>query len=626
MTRWVLCLLAIAALFGLVFLEQTPAIKTATAPTAKPSVAQAPAPAPPASPAPKPQPATAAAPANPWKGMPLQQFLAEADKSLVLLSPETITFYGLAEQLGVRNNHLDPMTVEAEEAYYAQVQKIADQLATYDLSKVSSTERTNAEIYAWHVKDALASKEFANNGYLVSSYMDSYPTYIEWFLTSMHPLTTLADAEDYVSRLSEIPVRFEEVEKRLWLSQELNAVPPRFMLRKAVDQLRLVAETEPAETSYYVTLDEAFASMAGVRKEDQDEILVQAQDTLETYVLPAYENLADYVEEMATRASEDAGVWKQKNGAAYYEYLLRSYTTTTLSADEIFNLGKEEVARIQAEIQTASVALGFAPGLSMPDLFGQLEKKTGSSLGEDTVRRFQALLDDIGPRIASAFARVPTGKIEVADGGSDTYFSPGTPDGSRPGMFFAPTQTPQPIYELPTITYHEGIPGHGFQAAYAYGADLPPYLLGLSFTAYSEGWALYAERLAWELGVYASDPAANLGRLQDELFRAVRLVVDPGIHAKQWTYEQAVEYMVENTGLSEDYVRAEVERYIVSPAQAVTYKVGMLHILELRARAEEKLGPAFKLAEFHDVVLGHGELPLDILDRLVDEYIAQHAS
>lgn len=624
MTRWVLCLLAIAALFGLVFLEQTPVTKTAAAPTAKPSVAQAPAPTPAASPAPKPQ--SAAAPVTPWKGMSLQQFLTEADRSLILLSPETITFYGLAEELGVRNNHLDPMTVEAEDAYYAQIQEIADQLATYDLSKVSSTERTNAHIYAWHVEDTLASKEFANNGYLVSSYMDSYPTYIEWFLTSMHPLTTLADAEDYVSRLSEIPVRFQEAEKRLWLSQELNAVPPRFMLRKAVDQLRLVATTEPTETSYYVVLDEAFALMAGVRKEDQDEILEQAQDALETYVLPAYGDLADYVDEMATRASEDAGVWKQKNGAAYYEYLLGSYTTTTLSADEIFNLGKQEVARIQAEIQTASVALGFAPGLSMPELFGQLEKKTGSSLGEDTIRRFQALLDDIGPRIASAFARVPTSRIEVADGGADTYFSPGTPDGSRPGMFFAPTQTPQPIYELPTITYHEGIPGHGFQAAYAYGANLPSYLLGLSFTAYAEGWALYAERLAWELGVYASDPHANLGRLQDELFRAVRLVVDPGIHAKRWTYEQAVEYMVENMGLSEDYVRAEVERYIVSPAQAVTYKVGMLKILELRARAEEKLGAAFKLAEFHDVVLGHGELPLAILEELVDEYIAQHAS
>lgn len=622
MSRWVLLLLAIAALFGLVFLEQTPATETATAPASRPSVAQAPTPAP----TPAPKPTTAPAAASPWQGMSLDRFLAEADLSLVRLSSETITFYGLAEELGVRNNHLDPMTVEADNAYFAQYQKIAEHFSTYDLSNVGTFERTNARIYLWHVENALAEKEFANNNYLVTSYMDSYPTNLEWFLTSMHPLESFADAEDYVSRLSEIPVRFREVEERLDLSQEIDAVPPRFILRKAVEQLRLVAATEPTETTYYVTLDEAFASMAGVRKEDQDELLAEAEDALETHVLPAYEALADYVEEMATRATEDAGVWKQKNGGAYYEHLLRSYTTTTLTADEIFNLGVQEVARIQEEIQTASVALGFAPGLSMPALYKALEEKTGSSLGEDTIRRCQALLDGIGSRIAPAFARVPTGEIQVVDGGSDTYFVAGTPDGSRPGMFFAPTVTPQPIYELPTVTYHEGIPGHGFQAAYAYGADLPPYLVGLAFTAYSEGWALYAERLAWEVGTYADDPYANLGRLQDELFRAVRLVVDPGIHAKRWTYEQAVQYMVQNTGLDESYIRSEVERYIVWPAQAVSYKVGMLKILELRERAEEKLGSAFHLPDFHDVVLGRGEVPLSILEELVDEYIAAHAS
>ncbi|MDD4903905.1 MAG: DUF885 domain-containing protein [Candidatus Bipolaricaulis sp.] len=624
MTRWVLLLLAVAALFGLVFLEQTPMTRTAAVPAARPSAAQAPTPSTATPAAAKPLPTTT--PADPWKGLSLEQFLNDADMSLVRLSPETITFYGLAEELGLRNNHLDPMTVEAENAYYAQYRKTAEHLASYDLSKLDAAERTNVRIYAWGVDDVLASREFQNDAYLISSYMDSYPTNLEWFLTSIHPLATLADAEDYVSRLAEIPVRFREVEERLTLSQEIGAVPPRFMLRKAVEQLRMTAAAEPTETTYYVVLDEAFASMAGVRKEDQDQVLAEAADTLETYVLPAYRDLADQVLELAARASEDAGVWKHKNGAAYYEHLLKSYTTTSLAADEIFALGLAEVARIQAEIQTASVALGFAPGLSMPDLFEQLEEKTGSSLGDDTLARCEALLDDIGPRIASAFVRVPTGELEVVDGGADTYFSPGTPDGSRPGMFFAPTATPQPIYELPTVTYHEGIPGHGFQAAYAYSAGLPPYLTGMSFTAYSEGWALYAERLAWELGVYADDPYANLGRLQDELFRAVRLVVDPGIHVRRWTYDQAVEYMVANTGLDGDYVRSEVERYIVWPAQAVTYKIGMLKILELRARAEEKLGTAFRLAEFHDVLLGHGEVPLEILEELVDEYIAEHAS
>jgi len=219
---------------------------------------------------------------------------------------------------------------------------------------------------------------------------------------------------------------------------------------------------------------------------------------------------------------------------------------------------------------------------------------------------------------------MPTQKLIVVDGGYDTYFSAGTLDGSRPGQFFIPTLMPEPIYDLPTTTYHEAVPGHGFQAAYAYEADIPDYIAGLSFTAFSEGWALYAERLAWEEGAYDENPYGNLGRLQDELFRAARLVLDPGIHAKRWTYEQAVDYMINNTGLEESYVRSEVERYIVTPGQAVTYKIGMLKMIELRDRARTALGTAFNLADFHDVVLGHGELPLDLLERLIDEYIAEH--
>jgi uncharacterized protein (DUF885 family) len=352
--------------------------------------------------------------------------------------------------------------------------------------------------------------------------------------------------------------------------------------------------------------------------------LGRAAEVIAREVLPSYLELAEFVGAMALRANDDAGVWKQDSGADYYAYCLASQTTTDLSADEIYDLGLAEVERVQAEIRTAAAALGLDSTLSMPELFGRLANETGTSLGEDTIARCQTLLDDIVPLVSSAFLRMPTQNLVVVDGGSDTYFSPGTLDGSRPAQFFAPTLVPQPIYGLPTVTYHEATPGHGFQSAVAYGADLPPYIAGLSFPSFSEGWALYAERLAWEEGAYDEDPYGNLGRLQDELFRAVRLVVDPGIHAKQWAYEQAVDYMTSNTGLEESYVRSEVERYIVTPGQAVTYKIGMFEILELRERAKAELGVAFDLAEFHEVVLGHGELPLSILERRVDEYIAAH--
>ena len=670
MPKWLIILLAIAALAGVILLEQT----SRPLPPASPAAAQVPATTPlpsmptatqtpsnvvepPVSPVQTPStavatPAVVVPPQTPsdtigmpadrlvpqtasstvpvpsgsqdlWAGMPLQPFLEQAAGELVRLSPETVTWLGIGPQLGMRDDHLDPLTVEAEREYYDLEQTIADHLATYDLSQESPDARLYAEIYRASILNELAGRSFTDNAYSVTSYMDSYPTYIEWFLTSLHPLATLDNAQDYVSRLSEIPARFRELQARLVDSEALNAVPPRFMLEKAVEQIRATGETPARETGFYTALEAGLAAMT-----DADEVMVRAVsdravDVIEKEVLPAYLELAEFVSGMTARATDDAGVWKQTNGAEYYAYCLQSQTTTDLTADEIYDLGVAEVARIEGEIRTAAAALGFDSTLSIPELYDRLSEATGTSLGEDTIARCQAIIDDIGPRVASAFTRMPTQKLVVVDGGYDTYFSAGTLDGSRPGQFFIPTLMPEPIYELPTTTYHEAVPGHGFQAAYAYEANLPDYIAGLSFTAFSEGWALYAEHLAWEEGVYNENAYGNLGRLQDELFRAARLVLDPGIHTKRWTYEQAVEYMIQNTGLSEEYVRAEVERYIVTPGQAVTYKIGMLKMLELRDRAKAALGDAFDLAQFHDAVLGHGELPLALLEQQVDAYIAR---
>jgi uncharacterized protein (DUF885 family) len=613
MTKWIVPLLAALVVVGFGLFQQAPVQELATSPGAGPAESSIQ--------TPWIAPVTAS---DPWLGLSLNDFLIEADRALTLLSPETITWLGLADEFGVRNDQLDALSVQADLEYYALVRRILERLGCYNLACESEADRTNARIYTTSLCDALRSQPYADNGYLVSSYMDSYPTCIEWFMTSIHPLGTRRDAEDYLARLSQIPARFVEVQDRLARSEAIGAVPPRFMLEKAVEQLRTTGKTPPKETSFFKTLDDALSDMEGLDRKGRDTLLQDAVRVIGRSVLPAYLRLADHVEKMAARATDDAGVWKERNGAGYYAYCLESQTTTALSAEEIYQLGLKDVARIEAEIQEAAVSLGFPRGVSIPTLYQEVKKRTGVSLGEETIERCQALIDGIGQRVAPGFVRMPTQKIVVVDGGGDMYFSAGTLDGSRPGMFFADTEDPQPIYELPTVTYHEAVPGHGFQSAYAYSADLPPYVTGLSFTSYSEGWALYAERLAWEKGAYTNDTYGNLGRLQDELFRAVRLVVDPGIHARQWTYEQAVQYMSDHTGFDEVYVRDEVERYIVSPGQAVTYKIGMQKLLELRARAQTALGDAFDLAQFHDVVLSHGELPLSILEELVDEYIKEH--
>lgn len=674
MSKWLLLLLALAAIAGVVVLERaepqlvtpkqtaSPAVATMTkVPPAAPSAAPSPVPVAPATtlqtpsavletpvapsivevpaqtpsavaPASAAEAATKTAPDLPtvqiaphvdprWDGLSLAQFLDRASGDLVRLSPESVTSLGIASALGMRDDHLDSLTAGSEATYYDTVQAIVDQLATYDLSVESADARLNAEIYGAWLEDQLLERPFADSYYYVSSYMDSYPTYIEWFLTSLHPLATRDNVADYQSRLSEIPTRFRELQARLAASEEIGAVPPRFMLEQAVEQIRDTANTPPRETALYEALAAALPDVEGLEEAAASTILDQAAEVLEREVLPAYRELAEYVSGMALRASGDAGVWKQANGDAYYAVCLRTLTTTNLTADQIYDLGVAEVARIEAEIRAAAAALGFDSALTLRGIYEKLAGASGESVGEETIARCRKILEGATARIASAFRRVPTRGLEVVDGGDYAYFSPGTLDGSRPGQFFAPTATPQDVYSLPTLTYHEGIPGHGFQAAYAQEANIPPYVAGIGFTASEEGWALYAERLMWELGAYDDDAYGNLGRLQDELFRAVRLVVDPAIHAKRWTYEQAVAYMLEHTGYDEDYVRQEVERYIVVPGQAVSYKVGMLKILEVREKAKAALGDRFDLARFHDVVIGHGSLPLDLIERRVDEYV-----
>jgi uncharacterized protein (DUF885 family) len=219
------------------------------------------------------------------------------------------------------------------------------------------------------------------------------------------------------------------------------------------------------------------------------------------------------------------------------------------------------------------------------------------------------------------FAQWPSLSLVVEAGNSTAYFLEGAEDGSRPAVFYAPVDQVRPAYSLRSLVYHETIPGHFLQAATAQEADLPEFLGGVASSAFSEGWALYAERLAWELGAYQDDAYGNLGRLQEELFRAARLVVDTGIHAKRGTVEQAVSYMMETTGLAEGTLRDEVERYIVTPGQAVAYTVGLVKILELRDRARRALGPAFDLAQFHAALLAYGSVPLPILEQLVDQFI-----
>lgn len=408
------------------------------------------------------------------------------------------------------------------------------------------------------------------------------------------------------------------------------------MIERVLTEMTDFVATPVKENILYTSLKNKMAKAKDIPQEQQSKILATAEVNIKSYVHPAYQLFIDYFTQLKTKAGNDDGFWHLPQGDLAYQQSLKFFTTTNYSANEIHQLGLSEVDRIQTEIMTILTEQGFdtTNGFSaaieaMADdpRFYYPDTDEGRA---QILKDYQTILDEINAGLDSAFnvrpkagmqvERIPEFKEKTAPG---AYYQRPSLDGTRPGKFFANLYDIKatPKYAMRTLAYHEGIPGHHFQIAVAMELEGLPFFRKMSpFTAYTEGWALYAEHLAWELG-FEKDPFDNIGRLQAELFRGVRLVVDTGIHAKHWTREQAIDYMKANTGMALSDVTSEIERYIVMPGQATSYKIGMIKILSLRTKAKAALGDKFDLRNFHDAVLKNGAVPLDILERLIDRYI-----
>jgi len=354
---------------------------------------------------------------------------------------------------------------------------------------------------------------------------------------------------------------------------------------------------------------------------DRRELLEAASQAIEESVLPSFQELAEAMDELIQIAPTEDGVWQFPKGPQYYEYVLHHHSTTDLTPDEVHNLGLQELERIHGEMRERFDELGYPSDEDLPALFRRVASQGGWVAAGAVQDAYEELIRGAEGRLDEAFDLRPQAELEIASGPSSVaYYVPGSLDGTRPGVFYT-SLAAQPQYGMPTLTYHEAVPGHHFQIALAQQLDLPTFRRVETFTAYDEGWALYAERLAQDLGWYRGDPYGELGRLQAEAFRAARLVVDTGIHAKQWDYDQALDFMIENTGKDQQTLGYEVSRYIAWPGQAAAYEIGMLKILELRQRAMKELGDDFDLKEFHRVILEAGSVPLPVLERVVTDYV-----
>ena len=525
--------------------------------------------------------------------------------------------------------HADDMAV--------MVKDDLDMLHRYDRDALDAEGKLSYDALEYFLKDQVEGEQYRYNDFPVNQ-MFGIQSNLPNFMADTHQVNSASDAENYIKRLDRFPLQFAQVIEGLRLRESKGAIPPKFTVDKVIEQMQGFIAMPPAENMLYTSLNEKLAKL-GPEKLDQagqDALLKRAEASIDAKVYPAYRDLIAYFTALQAKATQNLGAWSLPDGDAYYAWCVRSHTTTNMTPAEVHELGLSEVARISAEMDVILRDQGLTEG-SIGERVQQLARQPeqmypNTAEGKsEMIARYQAILDDVNANLGDAFNRRPKLGVEVKPvpafsekTAPGAYYQGGAFDGSRPGVFYANMRDPgeTPKFAMRTLAYHEGIPGHHFQITIAQELQGVPFFRRvLPFTAYSEGWALYAERLAWELG-FEKDPLDNLGRLRDEMMRAVRLVVDSGIHYKRWTREQAIAYMLENTGMGEGDVIAEIERYFVNPGQALAYKAGMLKILALREKAKQELGDSFKLSEFHDQVLTHGALPLSLIERVVDHWIA----
>ena len=572
------------------------------------------------------------------QGLPIQQFFDESYKLLLLRSPQKVSELGLAAAFGMRNDRLDDLSDQGLQESQALEKAILERLRAYELETLDEEERISYEVYHWYLEMQVQGHSCADYKYELTNFLGSYQFNLEQLLIELHPLETMTDAEDYIARLGAVDEQVDGLLSSLRRRALEGTLPPRYMLQAARQDLQERLGTTSRDPlaidllglNVYTHFSQAVADLPGLSEEQKTGLIQAAAHNTQSSFIPAHIRLLEFIDEFEQQATEEAGLWKFPQGEACYSYLLQKETSTSLTAEQIHQLGLQEVERILGEIEQTMETLPYVKDMSMNEKLRMAQDDAGyidlsTSQGKkELAQAYAQLLRQVEDEMSPYFIDKPTEKLEVVidENCGAAYYVPGSLDGRRKGTFHSCVGGGwMPRSSMPTIAYHEGIPGHHFQFALAREMGLPLFRNDLALNGFVEGWALYAELLAAEKGMYRDDPLPDLGRLQYELLRAARLVADTGIHAKKWTRQEARAYLNRTLGGFE----YEADRYVALPAQATSYKIGMMKILELRQIAEQALGEKFDLAEFHQVLLGNGSLPLGILEQIVKDYIDQHS-
>lgn len=535
--------------------------------------------------------------------------------------------YFTGEEQDRLERQLTPLTSATARARIQLARKGLAELRKFDRSAMTETQRIAAGVMDWQLDIAAAEEPYFDYTFPLEQMNGWNVSAVERFTVS-RPLSKPRDAEDYVAALGQVSARMEEAIAESKRLAAKNVIPPRFILEATIRQMQNFVDPSPGQNPFVTAFAEKMVAVESIPTPQRDKLRGDAEKVVSAQIYPAWKKAIATLQAQLPRSTNDAGLWRLKGGDQAYAYFLRRYTTTNLTADQIHQIGLDQVSRIETQMDTLLRKLGRTAG-SVKDRIAKLKldlqypNPTSEESRAQVMRDIEGILRDAEKRAALLFDLRPKAPViaqpfpRFREANAAANYNAPAPDGSRPGIFQFPRRIEwMTRFGLRSVVYHETVPGHHFHIALQVeNKDLPRFMqvraLG-GISAITEGWGLYAERLAAESGWYGDDIEGQLGQLDYELMRARRLVVDTGLHAKRWTRQQAIDYGIE---------ASEVERYTVFPGQACSYMIGELKILELRDKAQKALGNRFSLREFHNVVLRAGSVPLQILENQVDAYI-----
>ncbi|WP_290653146.1 DUF885 domain-containing protein [Idiomarina sp.] len=552
----------------------------------------------------------------------------------VMRSPMYQSYLGIKED----QDKWDDISPAAEQEELALQKKHLEQVKSIDESKLNEQTKISWMLMKQSLENDIADFKWRHHNYPVNQ-MFGLHSRVASLLINQHGIGSVDDAEDYIARLNGLPGLFEQLAENLELRAEKGIMAPKFVYPYVISDSKNIITGAPFDDGEPSALWDDFTSKVEqleLEENQREELLAAAEKAMLESVKPAYQGLITAVEGIAEQATTRDGAWKFPDGEAFYNNALQRTTTTDLTAEEIHEIGLSEMERIHNEMRAIMKEVGFEGTLQ--EFFVHMRNNdefTYPNTEEGRQRYLDeatAYIDNMRERLDELFIKKPKAGLIVKavepfrekSAGKAFYQQPSM-DGTRPGTYYANLYDMEamPTYQMEALAYHEGIPGHHMQIAIQQELEgIPKFRRFGRYTAYSEGWGLYTEKLPKEIGLY-KDPYSDFGRLAMELWRAVRLVVDTGIHDKKWTREEGIDFYVTNTPNAKSDAVKMVERHIVMPGQATAYKIGMNKILELREKAKSELGDKFDIREFHDVVLGSGPVPLNILEQFVNDYISE---